>query len=55
MKRNIFGALMTLIVACTLATPAIYAGNQTIMAADERIVKRTWFAENPFELNIKDF
>jgi hypothetical protein len=34
MKRKIFGALMTLIVACTLAIPAVYAGDQTIMAAD---------------------
>ena len=34
MKRNIFGALMTLIVACTLATPAVYAQDKAIMTAD---------------------
>jgi hypothetical protein len=27
---------------------------ETILAADTRIVKRAWFADNPFELNIKD-
>jgi hypothetical protein len=25
------------------------------MAADSRIVKHAWFADNPFELNLKDF
>lgn len=28
---------------------------ETIMADDERIVKRAWFAENPFESNVKAF
>jgi hypothetical protein len=32
MKRNMFGALMTLIVACTIAIPAVHA--QTSMRAD---------------------
>jgi hypothetical protein len=27
----------------------------TIMAADVRIVKRAWFADNPFDLIVKDF
>jgi hypothetical protein len=26
-----------------------------IMAADSRIVKRSWFTEDPFELDVKDF
>jgi hypothetical protein len=32
MKRNMFGALMTLIVACTVAVPMVHA--QTIMTAN---------------------
>ena len=32
MKRNIFGALMTLIVACTIAVPAVHA--QKMLTAD---------------------
>jgi hypothetical protein len=28
---------------------------ETILAADARIAKRGWFAENPFELNVKEF
>ena len=28
---------------------------ETIMAGDARIMKRAWFAENPFELNVKTF
>jgi len=31
MKRNVFGALMTLIVACTLSTPAVHAQNTNKM------------------------
>ena len=28
---------------------------ESIMAADPRIVKRAWFADNPFDLNVNEF
>ena len=28
---------------------------ETIMAADTRVVKRAWYSENPFDLNVTDF
>ena len=34
MKRNIFGALMTLIVAFTIAVPAVHAQSQIVMSAN---------------------
>lgn len=34
MKRNIFGVLMTLIVAFTVAVPVVHAQTQTIMTAN---------------------
>jgi hypothetical protein len=34
MKRNIFGALMTLIVACTIAVPAVHAQSQKMLTAN---------------------
>jgi hypothetical protein len=37
------------------AKEAVANAIETIMAADSRFVKRTWYAENPFELNLKDF
>ena len=34
MKRNVLGALMTLIVAITIATPAVHAQSQKMLTAD---------------------
>jgi hypothetical protein len=39
----------------TDAKEVVAKGLEMIMAADSRIVKRAWFAENPFELNVKEF
>jgi hypothetical protein len=39
----------------TAAKEVVADALETIMAADARILKRVWFADNPFELRIKDF
>ena len=49
MKRNMFGALMTLIVACTLAVPVVHA--QTIMTANVPFAFfRKIVSESPVEI-----
>jgi hypothetical protein len=37
------------------ANEIVASALESIMAADSRIVKRAWFADNPFESNLKDF
>jgi hypothetical protein len=37
------------------AKEAVANALDRIMAGDARIVNRAWFADNPFELNVKDF
>src|SRR3974377_2417151 len=45
MKRNIFGALMTLIVACTIAVPAVHA--QKMLTADVPLAFTVGFTQLP--------
>jgi hypothetical protein len=37
------------------AKEAVANALETIMAADARVLNRAWFADNPFDLNIKGF
>jgi hypothetical protein len=39
----------------TAAKEVVANALETIMASDARILKRGWFADNPFDLNIKEF